>query len=218
MIASIGLLFMPQAGAQPLHCEVDLDVAAEDAVAAVTDDELSYARDIVNTTLARLDCVARVADPQDLATLYQARAAAAFYAQPQLLWSADLQAAAAVNPGWFNERLGPELRLAWEGASVGVSGQATIYAVPIPDDGILYVDGHPADSQPWPVLPGPHLVQVAVGAEVGYAWSGELVDGQELVLETGLPEPTVVRPFRDNPLLVAGLGLGVATGASWYPV
>ncbi len=193
-------------------------MAAEDAVAAVTDDELAWAREIVGSTLGRLGCAARVADPQDLATLYQARAAAAFYATPQLDWTPDLQASTAMNPGWFNDRLGPELKLAWEAAASGVAGEALVTANPIPDDGVLYLDGQLREDQPVPLLPGPHLVQVAVGAEVGFAWTGELEDGQVLVLETGLPEPTEVRPLRDNPLLVAGVGFGLATGGAWYPV
>jgi len=214
----LSLLSTSLAAGQSMACEVDLDVAAEDAIAAVTDDELTWARDIVDSSLARLECAARVVDPQDLATLYQARAAAAFYAAHQLDWAPDLQASIAANPGWFNDRLGPDLRLVWEAASAGVVGLASVHVAPIPDDGVLYVDGRLSESQPVDVLPGPHLIQVAVGAEVGFAWAGELAHDQELVLETGLPEPTVAQPIRDNPFLVAGAGFGLATAGAYYPV
>ncbi len=214
----LAVMLVSAASASDEGCRVDLDVAAEDAVAAVTDDEHAWAREIVDTTLARVSCLSRVADPEDLATLYLARAAAAFYATPRLPWVPDLLAAAALHPGWFNDRLGPDLRLEWEAASTKVTGEASLSAAPIPDDGVFYVDGVHRLDQPVSILPGPHLVQVSVGAEVAFAWFGELTDGQALALETGLPEPTRARPFRDNPLLVAGLGLGAATAGAWYPV
>ncbi len=198
--------------------EVDLDVAADDAVRALTDDELSYAWDVATSALGQVDCVPRVVDPQDLATLYQARAGARFYAVPPQDHQSDLVQSAVVLPGWFNDRLGPDLRQAWERAATGLSGQAQLRVWPIPDDGVLYIDGQARDTQPAGVLPGQHLVQVAVGAEVGWAWSGALADGQDLTLETGLPEPTTARLVRDNPLLVSGLALALGVGSGAYPV
>jgi len=198
--------------------EVDLDVAAEDAVGAVTDDELVYARDLADQALTQLGCVSRVADPEDLATLYQARAAAGFFADPPLAFEADLVQATVVHPGWFNDRFGPDLRRAWEEAGARVSGEATLSVWPIPDESLLYVDGHPWEAQPVVVLPGQHLVQVAKGAEVVWFWHGPLEAGGEVDLATGLPEPTRARLLRDNPLLVGGLAAGLAVGGAWYPV
>ncbi len=218
MPATVMLLLVGTATAQDLlqPCpEVDLDVAADDAVRALTDDELAFARTVADGALAKLDCLPRVADPEDLATLYQARAGAAFYGDPQGAFAADLAAAAALHPGWFNDRLGPDLRRAWEEASAGVSGTANLSVWPIPDDGVLYVDGHAQEAQPVAVAPGPHLVQVAVGAEVLWAWSGPVEDGEAPALETGLPEPTKVRLLRDNPMLWGGLVAGLLGGGSY---
>ena len=95
---------------------------------------------------------------------------------------------------------------------------ASLTVWPIPDDGVLYVDGHGHAAQPVEVLAGHHLVQVAVGAEVAWAWTGELPTGESLALETGLPEPTQVRFLRDNKLLLGGLVAGLGVGGAWYPV
>jgi hypothetical protein len=219
MPASVMMLLLGSAAAQDLTqpCpQVDLDVAADDAVRALTDDELTFARDVVTTALEGVGCVPRVVDPEDLATLYQARAAASFYADPQLGYASDLAAAAAVYPGWFNDRLGPDLRRAWEGAAAGISGTATLSVWPIPDDGVLYVDGHAHEDQPVEVLPGRHLVQVAVGAEVAWVWTGDLATDDAQVLESGLPEPSKARVLRDNPLLWGGLIAGIGTGAGTF--
>jgi len=202
----------------PTPCpDVDPDVSADDAVRALTDDELVFAREVATEALDQLDCVPRVVDPEDLATLYQTRAGAAFYADPQQPFAADLAASAGVYPGWFNDRLGPDLRQAWEEASAGISGTASLSVWPIPDDGVLYVDGAAQDAQPLATSPGPHLVQVAVGADVLWAWAGSLAPSAELTLETGLPEPTKARLVRDNPLLWSGLAAGVLVGAGWFP-
>lgn len=197
----------------PAPCpDVDLDVAADDAVRALTDDELAYARDVATAALAGVGCVTRVVDPEDLATLYQVRAGAGFYADPPLAFIDDLKASAVALPGWFNDRLGPELRRAWEDAAAGIGGSAALRVGPIPDDGVLYVDGQSREGPEVAVAPGPHLVQVAVGAEVAWAWAGPLADGDALSLETALPEPTRARVVRDNPLLFGGLAAGVAVG------
>jgi hypothetical protein len=221
MLAAVMLLVSSLTFAQStfVACpDADLDVAADDAVRALTDDELDWARDVATSALEQIACVPRVADAEDLATLFQARAAAGFYADPRQEFQADLVTSAGMVPGWFNQRLGPDLRRAWEEASAGISGTASLRVWPIPDDGVLYLDGRVLQDATFALTPGFHLVQVAVGAEVLWAWTGDLAEGQDLSLETGLPEPTRVRVVRDNPLLWAGLVAGLGVGVSWFPV
>ena len=216
MSASVILLLLGPAVAQQLvdPCpEVDLDVAADDAVRAVTDDELGFARDLATTALEKVASLSRVADPEDLATLFQARAASGFYADPQQECEGDLIASSAIYPGWFNTRLGSELQEAWVSSSEGALAPATLSVGPIPDGGVLYVDGHRQVAQVVELVPGLHLVQVSVGAEVAWAWTGVLAPGEHRDLASGLPEPTPVRLVRDNPLLWGGLALTAGTWA-----
>ncbi len=208
-----------EAPVEPECADFDLPVVVDQLVTAITDDELAYAEREARRAIRSLPCLSRVADPEDLASLWQVLGAAAIYGgRPEEARGALLQSQ-VVHPGWFNHRLGPEVRAAWEQAGAVLPGEATIQAWPIPDQALLYVDGTGREEQPVTVLAGTHLVQVAVGADVHLGQLLAVAPGEELLVETGLPEPSGFR-LRDAPWLVAAAGglLGgaaAATGA-WY--
>ncbi|HJN74885.1 MAG TPA: hypothetical protein QGF58_13210 [Myxococcota bacterium] len=200
---------------QAQDCEaLDLDAQVDAAVTAVTDDELGEASRLAEEGLANLVCQSRVPDPEDIASLYQVQGAAGVYSgRPQLADSA-LRQARVTYAGYFNERLGSSVQEVWEGLEPAGSG--TLTAWPIPDEGVLYVDGLARAEQPVALGAGTHLVQVALGAEVAYVDSIELADGQLLEMATGLPEPTKARrvsPWLIGTVSAAGLGGGLYAGA-----
>ncbi|MCB9793470.1 MAG: hypothetical protein H6741_12175 [Alphaproteobacteria bacterium] len=216
MYAQVALTLLGAALAQEVEADaipafepgcmpLDLDTKVELAINELTDAEFDSAQRISEAAIAALPCVPRVADPDDLATLWQVQGSVhVFQGAPQLA-EAPFRQSGAVYPGWFNDNLGPQARQAWVSATEGLTGEAHITAWPIPDDGVLYVDGAARDGREASVLPGEHLVQVAIGADVQFARMLALEDGQVADIATGLPEPTQVKAF------TLPLGLGIAS-------
>ncbi|MCP4803916.1 MAG: hypothetical protein GY913_14485 [Proteobacteria bacterium] len=192
---------------------IDLGAHAEKAVVAVTDDELDLASRLAKEGLASLACQPRVPSPEDLATLHQVRGAVGVYGGNDALAESALTQAKSTYPGWFNDRLGSGVRTVWEAASPAGESQVTVW--PVPDDGVLYIDGQARSEQPVVVPTGSRLIQVAVGAEVAFVQVVELTDGQEMEFATGLPEPTSDRRIL-TPWLVGPLLGGAATGGLVY--
>lgn len=195
-------------------CEAwDLDATAQEALLLVSDAEFDQALALTEGAIACLEALPRVADPDALATLWLVRGAAGMYGGYPDIVDPNLTQAAAVHPGWFEADLGGAVRQRWVEASKAPGKPAQIVAWPIPDDGVLYVDGMAWADQPALVVPGTHLVQVSVGAEVLFAQVVGLAPEQQVNLETGLPEPTRVR--RLTPWLIGGVGSGLAAGGAW---
>lgn len=187
---------------------LDLDAQVDLAVTAVTDDELGEASRLAQEGLDNLVCQERVVDPEDIASLHQVQGAVGVYSNQPRLADEALQQAKAVYPAWFNDRLGGSVKTVWDHQPT--SGEATLTAWPIPDEGVLYVDGLARAEQPVALSPGRHLVQVAVGAEVAYVDLVDLADGQLIELATGLPEPTHSR--RVSPWLIATASSAAVAG------
>ncbi|MCB9764745.1 MAG: hypothetical protein H6739_33525 [Alphaproteobacteria bacterium] len=195
-------------------CEpYDLDTQVDLAIVELNDDALEDAERLAADAITHLPCLPRVADPDDLASLWQVRGAAAIYGGRPEAAGPFMRQAAALYPGYFNERLGGQAQQAWAEAGEGLSGEGTIEAWPIPDDGVLYVNGQAREEQPVALLPGDHFVQVAVGAEVLYAQIVPLADTDAILLETALPEPRRISwPLTFG--ILSGLGAaGAYTGA-----
>jgi len=209
------LLLIPLAAAQ--DCEaLDLDAQVDAAVTAVTDDELGEASRLADEGLANLVCQSRVPDPEDIASLYQVQGAVGVYSDKPQLADRALRQAKATYPAYFNERLGGSVKTVFDNQQA--VGEGTLTAWPVPDEGVLYVDGLARAEQPVALSPGTHLVQVALGAEVAYVDVIELADGQLIELATGLPEPTKARrvsPWLIGTVTSAAVGGGLA-GASMY--
>lgn len=210
-------LLLIGAGAAQDCDPLDLDAHVDAAVTAVTDDELGDASRLAEEALANLVCQTRIVDPEDIASLYQVQGAVGVYSERPQLADSALRQARAVYPGYFNERLGGSVRAVWDNQSAPLGG--TLTAWPIPDDGVLYVDGLARVEQPVALSSGTHLVQVAVGAEVAYVDLVELTDSQLIEIATGLPEPTRAR--RVSPWLIgtvtgAAVGGGLLAGSQYY--
>jgi hypothetical protein len=188
---------------------IDLDTEVEYAVTHVTDLALDDARRVADTAILNLSCLQRVADPQDLATLWQVLGASDVYDGKITDASPDFVQAAVMAPGFFNDRLGPEPRAAWEAAAQTVSGEVVVEVWPISGNAVLYIDGVIRDEQPVTLPPGTHLIQVAVGADVVFGRALILEAGQSARVETGLPEPE--REKAPVPLI---LGVASALGAA----
>ena len=207
------LLLLTAASAQ--DC-LDLGAQVEKAVVAVTDDELDLASRLAKEGLDSLSCQPRVPSPEELATLYQVRGAVGVYGGNDALAESALAQAKSTHPGWFNDRLGSGVRTVWEAQTPTGEGLVTVW--PVPDDGVLYIDGQARSEQPVLVPAGSRLVQVAVGAEVAFVEVVQLADGQELEFATGLPEPTADRrrftPWLVGTLVGAGAAGGLTGGAA----
>ena len=91
---------------------IDLDAEVEYAVTNVTDLALDDARRVAEAAILNLSCLQRVADPQDLATLWQVLGASDVYDGKTAEAAPDFVQAAVMAPGFFNDRLGPEPRAA----------------------------------------------------------------------------------------------------------
>lgn len=205
------LLLISAAWAQEPCPAPDVPTVAEQAVQHLAMDELDLASQRVAEAIAGLECLERVPEPEHLVTLWQVRGAVGHFSGNAAMAEENLAIARGMHPGWFNEDLGAELRAIWEASEP--QGGATVKAWPIPDEGVLYVDGQLRSEQPVQLSAGPHLVQVAIGAEVQYSHFAELGAGQELELATGLPEPT--RQRRLGPWLLASAGGAALAGGAW---
>lgn len=198
----------------------DLRGSAGAAVSAVGRGRFDDARTVATLALDGLHCMSRVASPEDLASLYLARAAAVFYAQPPGDPTPDLLAAWAVHPGWYEEALGPELRAAW--AAIGASVPAGVLEVrPVPWGHTLLVDGRPLPPVPLRVGAGRHLVQVVLGDELRWQAVVDLRAGTELQVTTPLPDDA--RLAVRTPSGVAAMAFGAAGvaaalggGVTWW--
>lgn len=196
------LLSLSVAQAEPCQPR-DLAADAVAAVTAVIDDELEQAIATSQAGVASLECADRVPNPEDLASLWQAMGTAQLSLGDLKGAEASLRQAAAVNPGWFNERLGPRARAAWAGVRVGEP--AALRASPMPATATLVVDGLPRQDQPVELAAGTHLVQVLDGEALVLTRVLTLEPGQSAELPTGLEGPA-----RHGPQ--AALWLGVASG------
>ncbi|MCK6520316.1 hypothetical protein L6R49_02640 [Myxococcota bacterium] len=188
---------------------IDLDAEVEYAVGSVTDLDLDDARRVAEAAILNLGCLQRVADPQDLATLWQVLGASDVYDGNTAAAAPDFAQAAAVAPGFFNDRLGPEPRAAWEAAAQTVTGEVTLDVWPISGNAVLYIDGVIREERPVTLAPGAHLIQVAVGADVVFGRVITMEAGQSARVETGLPEPE-----REKPPVPLILGVVSALGAA----
>jgi hypothetical protein len=205
------LLLISAALAQDDCASPDVATLAEQAVQHVAMDELDLASQRVAEAVDGLECLDRVPEPEHLVTLWQVRGAVGLFSGKAGMARDNLRIAKGMHPGWFNEDLGAEARTAWEAADP--LGSATVTAWPIPDEGVLYIDGQLRTEQPVQLSAGPHLIQVAIGAEVHFADFAELADQQVLELATGLPEPS--RRRRLGPWLLAAGGSAAAAGGAW---
>lgn len=165
----------------------DLAADAEAAVTAVTDDELALAVSTAELAIASLACADRVPKPEDLASLWQALGTARLYEGDLGAAQAALRQSAVVYPGWYNDRLGPRARKAWEAAKIGEL--AELEAGPIPTTGSLVVDGAVREEQPVSLGAGTHLVQVLDADALVFSRTLTLEPGQEAMVATGLQGP-----------------------------
>ena len=201
-------------GALAQECEpVDLDATSDAAIALLLDTQYDRVLEVTDDAIDRLICLDEVADPRDLASLWQVRGAVGYYGDRPELVKPALQQAAAMNPGYFNDALGPKVRAEWVAAGEDPGDPAQLTVGPIPDEGILHVDGQPWTDQPVLLTPGLHLVQVTVGQAVAYARVVQLTPGSEMALETGLDPAT--RRVKVTPWLVAAAGTGLGAGAAY---
>ena len=191
----------------------DLDARADQAIALLLDSQFDRALEVTDETIAQLECLEHVADPMDLATIWQIRGAVGVYGDKPALVNSELQQAAAMNPGYFNAALGPKVRAEWvaAGEDPGEPGRLTIQ--PIPDDGVLHIDGQPWTDQPALLTPGIHLIQVSVDQDVAFAKVVSLGPAMEITVETGLDPAT--KRVRITPWLVAGTTPALAAGGTY---
>ncbi len=202
-------------------CEpVAVDEAARRAVDAVIEDELDTAKQVAWSALDGLDCLTTVPAPEDLASLSQALGAVGLFEGATATAEPNLAQAAAVHPGWFNERLGGEVQAAWQQAALGLRGEGWIVAEPISDGHSLYVDGVVHLEQPVGLLQGRHLVQVTDhGGRVAFVRTVDLAAGQSLALPTGLAAPTAplttTEKRRMSPFLVGAIAATAVSVGGW---
>ena len=191
----------------------DLDARADQAIALLLDSQFDRALEVTDETIAQLECLDHVADPSDLATIWQIRGAVGVYGDKPELVNSELQQAAAMNPGYFNAALGPKVRAEWvaAGADPGEPGRLTV--VPIPDGGVLHIDGQPWTDQPALLTPGLHLVQVSVDQDVAFAHLLRLGPAMDITIETGLDPAT--KRVRVTPWLIAGTSTALAAGGTY---
>ena len=149
--------------------EMDIDQQAERAVVALTDADFKLAGRLADDGLSALSCAKRVVDGEDLATLWQVKGAVAVYTGQTTQGEEWMAQAAAVNPYWFNERLGAPVQEVWTAQVEALANPASLTVWPLPDGSTLYVDGRPQRQAKLELFAGTHLVQVAEGAEVLYA-------------------------------------------------
>lgn len=196
--------------------EMDIDQQAERAVVALTDADFKLAGRLADDGLSALSCAKRVVDGEDLATLWQVKGAVAVYTGQTTQGEQWMAQAAAVNPYWFNERLGAPVQEVWTAQVEALANPANLTVWPLPDGSTLYVDGRPQQQAKLELFAGKHLVQVAEGAEVLYAEEVTLSASETSRVETGLAEPTLDAPPR-WPWLVAG-GAGLAGAGVSYGI
>jgi len=204
----------------PAHADecvsVELSAAAAEAVELVIEDELDAASRAAWAGLGALECLERVPDPEDLATLWQVLGAIETYRGEVELAATHLARSAAVHPGWFNEQLGQDVQEAWAQATIALSDSAGLAVWPVPTGGLLLLDGVVRPPTPLDVAPGRHVVQVMVDDQLVYSLVLELADGQRAEIATGLPEPEVAGDGV-SPWLV-GAGVAALAAASSYGV
>jgi len=204
-------LFAPASAAE--CAPIELNAAANSAVELVIDDELDAASRAAWDGLAALECLTRVPDPEDMATLWQVLGAIETYRGERELAAEHLARSAAVHPGWFNERLGQEVQEAWADATVALTDSAGLAVWPVPTGGLLLLDGVVRPPTSLDVAPGRHVVQVVVDEDLVYSLVLELADGQRAEIATGLPEPEVAGSSVSPWLVGAGAAALAAAGS-----
>jgi len=130
------------------------------AVEAVIEDEYAQARSDLETVLETLECLDRLVDPISLVTLWQARAAMAYFDGESAFVSRDLRQAAAMHGEFFEDRLGGDLRAVWEHEVSRDVGLAWVQVHLEHRRQVLWVDGVVRPGHLVDVRPGLHLVQV----------------------------------------------------------
>ncbi len=211
---SVILILALAAPAPAADCEpVSLGPLAARAVELVIEDELDAATREAWRGLGALDCTEEVPRPEDLATLWQVLGAVEVYRGELALADDHLARAAAVNPGWFDDRLGQDVQEVWSLVSAAAVASAGISAWPLPEGAVLYLDGVVRPATPVELIPGRHLVQVVWDGELAFQLVLELEDGQRAELATGLPEPQIARRGPSPWLIGAGVAALGAAGS-----
>ncbi|MFH1467542.1 MAG: PEGA domain-containing protein [Pseudomonadota bacterium] len=183
-----------------------LTTTAEQAVTAVTDDEHGLAVRLAEQALAELPQATAPVPTQDLATLYQVLGAVGVFTQDPALTTRGFTGACAVDPAWFNDRLGPLAKSQWSATCAADAGSASLTVAPLPAGAQLYVDGRAHERGDLTLRPGPHLVQVLSEGHEPLARALTLEDGQSATVDTGLTPPP-----KEHHLTAFGVG-GAAAG------
>ncbi|MFH1467545.1 MAG: hypothetical protein ABIO70_24380 [Pseudomonadota bacterium] len=186
-----------------------LTTTAEQAVTAVTDDEHGLAVRLAEQALAELPQATAPVPTQDLATLYQVLGAVGVFTQDPALTFRGFSGACAVDPAWFNDRLGPLAKSQWSATCAADAGSASLSVAPLPAGAQLYVDGR---AQPEPSLtlrPGPHLIQIMAEGQAPFARALTLDDGQAATVVPGFAPVAEVKEHHLTAFGVGGAAAGV---------
>ncbi|MEE2750978.1 MAG: hypothetical protein VX519_06080, partial [Myxococcota bacterium] len=185
----------------------DVARVAGAGVEAVIDDEYAQARLDVEVALANLECLDHLVEPKSLATLWQVRAAMAYFDGESSAVAADLRQAAAVNAEFFENRLGRDIRAIWEHELKQDSGEAQAQVQLAHRGQVLWVDGVLRSDSTVALRPGVHLVQVVEDGRLQWVRLLDVRDGETATFD--------LRPNtgnRSNQVLL-GMGIGAAGGA-----
>lgn len=143
--------------------DATLGQLAERAASAITDGETQVARDFCEQGLDKVPSLDTPLTKRDLANLYLVMGAVEVYEAAPDQAQEHLAAACALDPKWFNDRLGSKVKTAWEQACTTLEGEASVAVAPIPNGSEAYLDGALVSGKTTSTTPGKHLVQV-IGA------------------------------------------------------
>jgi hypothetical protein len=187
-------------------------------------DDLDGARSLFEEGVAGLPCLEVVVEPRALAGIWLASAATELYAGDEAAAAAASLQAAAIDPLYFNPRLGEALRATWAAqvAQLEFDGGVTLR---LHEAGLsAFVDGGAVEAGEIPLVSGPRLVQIARDGVVIYGQTVVVEAGTFAPLETGLealPEPDSAAPVAGRtrrmppPLLLGAGAAALAAGGSW---
>lgn len=185
----------------------EVEVIAAVAVDAVVDDDYDQVRGTVETALSSLECLEQVVSAEALATLWQAKAAMAFFGGEMEAVLPGLKQAAAVHPQFFESRLGRDLRVLWEKEVEQDPGVASVRVESSRGRQVLWVNGLVRSGRSTELRPGIHLVQVVEDDHVVLTRVLELRPGETASLK--VEDGRVALP--DS--VLRGIELGAAGGA-----
>jgi hypothetical protein len=170
-----------------------LSDALDVATAAIVDGPPTAAEAPLQDAAASFDCA--VLAPEELARYWLVQGSWHALTGDGARAVRAYAAARRLAPERWDERFGASLRITWAGAGAEGPGWLTVDT----NRASTRIDGLVPSAWPAEVAGGVHVVQVVApdGATVWYGKVVRVAEGEEVAIETGLPESTLPPPVAD---------------------